>query len=150
MCFPFSSLSGARSSSRSVCLCLSVLTALLYNSFFPFFFLWRPTGSQLTAPQCLLVNTLLFCLSFFFFLIWIPDPTTTITFSFSTPPPTPNCPPSLSAPYSLAIRDWFSPLSLCFHWSAFISPGQFPHISTQGQGRRADTHCLPWPMEPAR
>lgn len=54
-------------------------------------------------------------------------------------------------PYSSAIRDWFSPLSLCllFHWSSSISPGQFPHISTRGQGRRADTHCLPWPMDPA-
>lgn len=143
MFFAFLSFSGARSSSRSVCLRLSALTALLYNPFFlPLTSHWQSADStQMSAGK----HTSLF----FYLEFLIPPPPSLFPFhllppSHFRPPPSP-----LSAPYSLAIRDWFSPLSLCFHWSAFISPGQFPHISTQGQGRRADTHCLPWPMDPA-
>lgn len=40
-------------------------------------------------------------------------------------------------------------LGLLFHWLGSTPPSQFPHISTRGQWRRADTHCLPWPMDPA-
>lgn len=136
--------------------CVPLLQQLCYiTPFFLFFFSPSfdvPLAVSWQHPNvCWWTHCFLSFLLLLLLLFGFLTPSSPSLFPFHPCPLPPSIsPPSRSAPYSLAIRDWFSPLSLCFHWSAFISPGQFPHISTQGQGRRADTHCLPWPMDPVR